>query len=148
MSMTGQLTTVESALEFTTAGNAYLTLRSTRTGTRYTYNVRRTRPHKDPPTFTVSVLSGPDTYRKVGFIDAGGLFRGQGFYAASPPVQAFLWYWDKLHCLQQLPVDLEVWHDGACGVCGRQLTVPESVERGIGPECALKMAMAGELEDW
>jgi hypothetical protein len=30
---------------------------------------------------------------------------------------------------------LEVWHEGRCGRCGRALTVPESVERGIGPEC-------------
>jgi hypothetical protein len=32
-------------------------------------------------------------------------------------------------------VDLEVWHEGRCGACGRRLTVPESIERGLGPEC-------------
>lgn len=28
-----------------------------------------------------------------------------------------------------------VHHEGKCGMCGRVLTVPESIERGIGPEC-------------
>ena len=35
-----------------------------------------------------------------------------------------------------LPKTVEVWHEGICGRCGRKLTVPESVERGLGPECA------------
>lgn len=33
---------------------------------------------------------------------------------------------------------IEFWHEGSCGVCGRKLTVPESVAAGIGPECAGK----------
>lgn len=33
-------------------------------------------------------------------------------------------------------------HEGRCGRCGRTLTVPASVESGIGPECAAKMAAA------
>lgn len=35
---------------------------------------------------------------------------------------------------------VEVWHDGKCGRCRRDLTVPESVARGLGPECAEKGA--------
>jgi hypothetical protein len=34
----------------------------------------------------------------------------------------------------------KVHHEGRCGRCGRTLTVPESIESGIGPECAKKMA--------
>lgn len=30
---------------------------------------------------------------------------------------------------------------GKCGICGRKLTTPESIERGIGPECATKIGM-------
>lgn len=29
----------------------------------------------------------------------------------------------------------KVHHEGCCGKCGQRLTTPESVERGIGPEC-------------
>lgn len=33
-------------------------------------------------------------------------------------------------------------HEGKCGRCGRTLTVPASIESGIGPECARQMAGA------
>ena len=29
-------------------------------------------------------------------------------------------------------------HEGRCGRCGRKLTVPESIDTGLGPECAGK----------
>jgi hypothetical protein len=32
-------------------------------------------------------------------------------------------------------------HEGRCGRCGRKLTVPASVESGIGPECARLMTV-------
>lgn len=35
----------------------------------------------------------------------------------------------------QLPDTWELRHVGRCGVCERRLTTPESLERGIGPEC-------------
>lgn len=41
-----------------------------------------------------------------------------------------------------LPAGLEVWHDGACCRCGRQLTDPASVEAGIGPTCRARMGVA------
>lgn len=37
---------------------------------------------------------------------------------------------------------VEVWHAGSCCRCGRKLTVPSSIESGIGPECAGKLAGA------
>lgn len=33
-------------------------------------------------------------------------------------------------------------HEGRCGKCGRRLTVPESIEEGIGPECRKSLGMA------
>lgn len=33
-------------------------------------------------------------------------------------------------------------HEGKCGRCGRRLTVPTSVESGIGPECTKMLAGA------
>jgi hypothetical protein len=40
-----------------------------------------------------------------------------------------------------LPPDAEVMHEGRCACCGRPLTVPESIERGIGPDCWEKMGL-------
>ena len=34
-----------------------------------------------------------------------------------------------------LPEFVEVWHEGCCGKCGKRLTVPSSIENGLGPEC-------------
>lgn len=40
-----------------------------------------------------------------------------------------------LRAKREMP-GVEIWHSGKCAVCGRKLTVPESVANGIGPECA------------
>jgi len=37
-----------------------------------------------------------------------------------------------------LPEQVELFHFGHCAACGRTLTNPESIELGIGPECAKK----------
>ena len=36
----------------------------------------------------------------------------------------------------RMPLTLTVFHDGKCGRCGRKLTVPESIQSGLGPVCA------------
>ena len=52
-------------------------------------------------------------------------------------VQAFIWFLNRIEA--DKPTDgFEFWHEGKCGRCGRKLTVPESIEAGIGPECAGK----------
>jgi hypothetical protein len=37
--------------------------------------------------------------------------------------------------LSELPFGYKVYHTGQCGVCGRALTDPVSIELGIGPYC-------------
>lgn len=37
---------------------------------------------------------------------------------------------------------VEIWHEGACGCCGRALSVPASVAMGLGPACAEGLAAA------
>lgn len=36
---------------------------------------------------------------------------------------------------QSIPAGYAIQHEGKCGRCGRELTTPESIEAGIGPEC-------------
>jgi hypothetical protein len=59
----------------------------------------------------------------------------------APSAKAFSW----LHAAIDSGVDLtdkvEVRHAGKCGHCGRKLTVPESVDTGIGPDCAKKLGI-------
>jgi len=68
----------------------------------------------------------------------GKITRSKGFVPAPNADPARVW------CARQLlahvagqPVasGLEVFEEDRCGVCGRALTDPVSIERGIGPEC-------------
>lgn len=125
---------------FVLAGNATLTIRSSKTQTRFTYKVvgsKNNRPGQMPVYF-VSLLSGEDNtsdYRYLGTIFADGfrLTRKSTASKDAPSVVAFTWFsrhWEDAR--------VDVWHEGRCGRCGRVLTVPESIESGIGPTCAGK----------
>jgi hypothetical protein len=140
----GQLRAAPAALQFMLAGCATLTLRSQRTSTRYTYKVSRAKDdygtRGTAPTWFVSLLSGPDNegdYTYLGII-RDNVFRltaKSRLSADTPSVKAFAWTFAKL-MTRQFPAELEMWHEGRCGRCGRKLTVPESIAAGIGPECA------------
>ena len=144
-----QMTDPVTIREFVFAGNARLTLVSRRTGTRFTYRVR-TADGDGPAYYFVKVLTGPVCI---------GLYRcGRGCYdarsykqiGANAPSAMMAWRWFDHYVLDgsraveggrdvyELPAELEVWHEGRCGACGRALTDPESIARGIGPTCARK----------
>ena len=129
---------------FVLGGNATFTVRSERTGTRFTFKVRQ--PSDDAPHF-VSLMNGPDNENS--FVFLGTLF-SSGTYAhgkkssigeSAPSAVAARWVVSRI--ANGLPLNgVEVWHEGRCGCCGRKLTVPESIESGIGPECAKRLAGA------
>jgi hypothetical protein len=124
---------------FATAGNATFTVTSRKTGNRFTYKVRK--PNPDGPAF-VALLSGPDNesdYQFLGTIFPDGTYRHgrkSRISSTAPSAIAFDWVWKHA---TNLPEAVEVHHEGKCCRCGRKLTVPESIESGIGPECATKM---------
>jgi hypothetical protein len=135
-----RITDPQDARTFVRAGNAYLTLRSAKTGTRYTYRVRRKKEDDRAPLF-VSVLYGPNNetdYQYIGSVFDGFTFRttaASRLPSDATPVKAFGYFARALQH-DQIPDNLEVWHEGRCGRCGRTLTVPESIKTGLGPECA------------
>jgi hypothetical protein len=125
-------------LEFVTAGNATFTLRSVQTGARFTYKMRKC--EDNPNLFFVALMNGPDNENNFNYLGvvrnrqyAHGRKSRIGHDAASNI--AFDWFWKHVS-RGHLPTTVECWHEGKCGRCGRKLTVPESIERGIGPECA------------
>lgn len=128
---------------FVLAGNARLTLVSTRTGERFTYRVRQkdeTSPH------FVGLLTGSDNESSYTFMAT--IFKGRelkhGMRSSiaddAPGATAFRWFWKHLWEQGRLHHQLEVWHEGRCGRCGRPLTVPESIENGLGPDCIKRMS--------
>jgi len=141
--MNGQLP-AKKALDFILAGKATVTLVSKATGTRFTYRVNR--PNDTSPHF-VRLLTGADnrnSYSYMGRIADGTRYihdkRNQAGNVASASAKGFKWVLYKLIAREFDFVDdkVEIWHSGKCGRCGRTLTVPESIESGIGPVCAGK----------
>lgn len=143
----GRLVTAERALAFMLAGNATFTFRSTKTGERFTYKVSQAEPtpkYPDPAWF-VAVLTGPENtsdYQYAGLIRKRGddvltfAWTGKSRFASTAPcVNAFRWTFLRLS-FNRMPGNVEIWHEGRCGRCGRKLTVPESIAAGLGPECA------------
>jgi hypothetical protein len=125
-------------LRFILAGNAYFTLRSAKTGTRYTFRVSK---KKDGDVHFVSTMYGSDNtadYAYLGVIKNGQftLTAKSRFTNDSPQAKAFGWAFDHIMGADRIPDVLEFWHEGRCGRCARLLTVPESIANGIGPECA------------
>lgn len=137
----------EDALRFILAGHSFFTIRKIETGGRFTYRVTVPEDQKDHPTlFFVSVLTGTDNnsdYSYVGFIRAQNDATYTFYYGnksklskEAPSVRVFDVVFNQL-LMKNVPLTkLELWHEGRCGRCGRRLTVPESIENGIGSECA------------
>lgn len=137
--------------QFITAGSAIFTIelpadRPEECQPHYTFLVQHVEGKNGwTDTWFVKLLTGPGNasdYTYVGILDVDtGVVRTT---KKSP-------YNDNTYCVRLLNrVLYHVWrdsdvfvehgyalhHEGRCGRCGRTLTVPESVESGIGPVCA------------
>jgi hypothetical protein len=137
---------------FMAAGRAVLTLESKRTGGHYTYRIRQAlrRPHGLPLRnhFFVDLLTGPDNTNDFTYIGTlenfpfgGPTFRttqASRMGLGSKPALGLNYLLAHLRH-GRLPEDMIVRHEGRCGRCARVLTTPESIQRGIGPECWTKM---------
>jgi hypothetical protein len=135
-----QFTNPAHARAFALAGNATLTLVSLKTGARFTYRIRKGKKRPDDPHF-VSVRDG-EGFSYLGCVFKDGTFkvtRRSRYDSGQPCARAFRFFKEALDAGAFHP-QLEVWHEGRCGKCGRQLTVPESIATGLGPECS---AVAG-----
>ncbi len=133
----GQLKTAADAKGFMLAGKATFTIRSQATQNRFTFKVKKVQDATD--LFFVSLMTGSDNeshYSYMGVIRNGRFARTAKSKISESEVsyKAFSWFWQNM-LDNQMPTTVECWHEGKCGKCNRKLTVPESIERGIGPEC-------------
>jgi len=115
--------------------------------TAFTYKVEAS---KDGKIHFVSVLTGPDNWTNYKFF--GLIINGNFKFARpektkiapdAPSAKAFAWFWRHLNAPaeQSKLSSVKISHEGKCCRCGRKLTVPESIESGIGPECAALMGL-------
>lgn len=138
--------------EFLFAGRAVFTLASARTGTRFTYKLCQKK--EDPHVFWLHVLVAPDLYKFAGVVTDSHtapaftyrFSHKSQLSATAPSIQAVAWFLVHLFKSETLHPQLEFWHEGRCGKCGRALTVPESIATGLGPECAAMMGVVRTKE--
>lgn len=126
----------DKAIDFILGGKAFVTFQNPDTTNRYTYKILK---HKTDDIYFVHVLTSPDTYIFIGTI-LNHIFRHSkksklGKDARSVIVFDYVFYHLTTVTLNK---NIEIFHDGRCGKCGRQLTDPISVETGLGPYCRKK----------
>lgn len=125
---------------FVLAGRALFTVANA-TGKHYTYKVTRSKDAANPR-WWAKLLTGPDNtadYTYIGEVLPEGTFRltrASKMKNDSEPVTVLSWALKMIWRGRQLPSGYAIHHEGRCCRCGRVLTVPSSVESGIGPECA------------
>lgn len=131
--MKGHALKHKDCIQFIFAGNATVTFLNTQSSNRFTFKVKK---HKKDDIFFVSVLTSPDVYQYIGTVKDKVYKHGKKskISTESQSVQVFNYVIKKL-LSNALPAFIEIWHEGKCGKCGRALTVPESIENGLGPEC-------------
>lgn len=138
------------ALDFIFAGNSLFTVLNTNTGNRFTFKVKAAKEEKDSTdtkeTHFVRVLTSPDIYEFVGttFERKYKHSKKSRIGNEAQSVRVFSWIIAQLTG-GTLPQFIEIWHEGRCGRCGRVLTVPSSIEVGIGPECAKRTQTKADI---
>jgi hypothetical protein len=129
---------INDIMNFVFAGNAIFTLESKKTNNHYTFKVIQLKENSNK--FWVYVLRGPDnktSYTYLGMIVnmEFSLTKGSHYTNESTCFKAFEIFFNNLKVLH-IHTQMGFYHMGICGKCGRPLTVPSSIERGIGPICS------------
>ena len=134
------------SVDFFTAGRATFTISNGRE--HYTYKIVGKEDQRRPgcQVFFVNLLTGPcneSNYTYMGMLDPNllnvRLTRKSRFSENSLPVQVVRWGLKMLKEGRPLPDGYAVYHEGKCCRCGRKLTTPESIVKGIGPECEKRL---------
>jgi len=119
---------------------ATLTIVNDASGGRVTVRFRRP---KDFSAVLVDVMTGSDNESNFDFL---GTLRGTTVYV-SPRSKCDalkgarakgIVEWALRHAEADDLRTVRCLHEGRCGRCGRKLTVPASIDRGLGPECATR----------
>jgi hypothetical protein len=142
-----KLRSIDEVKEFVFAGRATFTVVNTLTGNRLTFRLQKPKDRRDDdasPIFA-SVMSGPDNERSYSFV--GTVFDSHDtpnmtyrhshksrMLQDSVASKTVAWLVERIK-LGFIPTNVEVWHEGRCGRCNKLLTVPESIENGLGPVC-------------
>lgn len=142
-----QITNPADILSFITGGRAVFTVVSKTSGERRTFRVAAPKDAQPGDALRfINLLTGPSNetdYQYIGLLTRAGeelVTRAKRGELPSQPLNIVSWLVKQVQlAVRGLPNTLdraEFWHEGKCCRCGRRLTVPASIESGIGPECA------------
>ena len=142
--MSNKFETAKAALDFITAGKATVSLKSLRTGKHFTFKIDQAKDNKDM--FFVKVLNGSDNSWTGDWMFLGTIFStsaptlraGKKGRPDAPSFKALEWTLENL-LRGAISDELEIWHEGQCGMCRKPLTDPTSIEIGLGPICRAKL---------
>lgn len=132
----------DSVKDFVLGGNALVTLESGKTGCHLTYKIQKS--NNDDNLYFIKSLRGSDNEKDYQYI--GCYFADTETFVVEKSYKNVESYsWPKsirtakyfLSRLNDIPDSLIVYHNGKCCRCGRTLTTPESIKKGIGPECEI-----------
>jgi hypothetical protein len=133
--------------KFLLAGRALYTV-DNGSGEHYTFKVRLKKGEwngKPSETYFVQVKApgGPWPYQYIGILnpDTGHIkcTSKSAFLPGTKEYDVAAWSTQVVIRGTMIPSNYDVRHAGKCGKCAKTLTDPESIERGIGPECWKKM---------
>lgn len=134
---------VEDIKKFIIGGKAIFTLESKVTGKWFTYRVKLMKKDDITSPFFVSVLTGNDNESSYAYM--GTIFQNEKLTfrltknskigESAMSYKAFEFFFDLL-MKNEVHKDMNVYHQGVCGRCGRKITVPESLVNGLGTECS------------
>lgn len=136
--------------EFVTAGRALFTVETPES--HYTFKVtKKEATEQYSEAFFVQMLTGPENtsdYTYIGMLNPNsGEVRLTKKSKMTKETFAFRLLnrmlnrvWQDAHEDYQKH-GYDIRHSGKCGKCGRTLTVPASLDSGIGPECAKNMGL-------
>lgn len=132
------------APDFFLAGKATFTVSNG--SEHYTYRIHYVAgTEKYPESWFIMLFTGrsnQDNYTYMGKLDPEtgslDLTRAARYRDDSLPVKVARWALSLCWQGKPLPKGYTIQHSGSCGRCGRQLTHPDSLATGLGPECASK----------
>lgn len=137
----------DKVLDFIISGKAFITAKSLDTQRHFTYKIscprsKRKLPNNQKNLWWVSLLTGNNNETNYTYFGTIKRYNNSFIYQHSTKthikdsalgVIAFKYILKNL--IDNKSMKVEFFHEGKCCKCGRLLTNPESIKKGIGPEC-------------